>query len=48
MGLDVIGQQYDDEGTEYLGSDGHGSVRMLLKENGTLVPGAVYDYDAYG
>ena len=48
IGLDVEAQWDSTNGLLYLLPDGHGSTRLLTDENGALVAGQVFDYDAYG
>jgi YD repeat-containing protein len=50
-GLDVIGQAAYPPASinrRYMLYDGHGSVRQLTGNTGTLLSGQEYDYDAYG
>ncbi len=48
IGLDVEAQWDSTNGLLYLLADGHGSTRLLTDENGALVAGQIFDYDAYG
>lgn len=53
LGLDVINQADNpanpaDVQVDYLLYDGHGSTRALLDENGDIISGEVYAYDAFG
>lgn len=52
LGLDVVGQAVQSAGGPisrmYLSYDGHGSTRLLLQQDGQIVAGQVYSYDAYG
>ncbi len=47
IGNDVISQA-DATGIAYLIYDGHGSVRQLVDNTGSLVTGQQFNYDAYG
>jgi len=48
IGNDVISQAVNTADPMYFLYDGHGSVRHLADENGALISGQSFDYNAYG
>ncbi len=47
-GLDILAQATGANNPKYLLYDGHGSARLLSDNNGDLISGQTFNYDAYG
>jgi fibro-slime domain-containing protein/RHS repeat-associated protein len=48
IGDDVLAQAVNSDNPQYLLSDGHGSVRQLANNSGTVITGQNFAYDSYG